>query len=90
MLTCSSTSPPILDALVTKSATSSSISLSKSSIERGRGSGGATGVATGVPDCPEAAEVATDVCEAVAREFVPVASTEVAISSSRDVAASSL
>jgi hypothetical protein len=84
---CCSTSPPIFSLALTKALTSRSISLSKSSIDGGRGSGGGAsageaveeGFTGGAAELEMAAIV--DECEE---------STDVAISSSLDVAASSL
>ena len=91
--TCSSTRPPTLLLAVTKAVTSSSISLSKSSIERGTGSGGeGAGASIAVaaaapPPAPTAAIPAIEGCPFACGE---APSTVEAMSSSRDVAASSL
>lgn len=87
--TCSSTKPPTLEAFETKSVTSPSMSVSNSSTDRGRGSGGGAVSIVGVADCAVPV-VATEVCDTEATLVPPDASTEVAMSSNLDVAASSL
>lgn len=86
LITCCSTNPPIFPLAVTKAATSSSMSLSKSSTERGSGSG-VGGLASGVD-----VDAATTAPVAGPSPFVTAdgPSTDVAMSSSLDVAASSL
>ena len=93
--TCSSTRPPIFPLAVTKAVTSSSISLSKSSIDRGRGSSGAGGEADATAAPPAAPATAPAAAAAPAAAGAPLGSgvevsTVEAISSSREVAASSL
>lgn len=86
--TCSSTSPPIFSLAVTKAATSSSINLSKSVIDAGKGSSGMAGAGLGE-------DLAAGITAAPAAEDVPLGSedpgsTAPAMSSNREVAASSL
>ena len=85
LLTCSSTNPPIFSLVLTNAATSSSISLSKSSIDRGRGSGAGAGGGGGTE--ARGVAVATAPTNPL---LVAGPSMDVAISSSREVAASSL
>ena len=98
-VTCSSTKPPTLLLAVTKAVTSSSINLSKSSIERGTGSGGegaeaseAVAVAAAAPPpAPTAAIPAIDGCPfPFPLDCGEAPSTVEAMSSRREVAASSL
>lgn len=99
LLTCSSTSPPSLELAVTKAVTSPSISSSNSSIDRGNGSGAGavtTGAATigaaatGVAARAVSVEVGTGVCDVGVRALESEPSTDVAMSSNLEVAASRL